>query len=521
MRKNARILSVILIISLLLSGTAFADTVVLADRPFGQSTANGTAAVNQKTAAGPGTQSTQSAAQTAGPGTQAQAQTQNVNTAKTAGPGSQTQAQTAAQNVNTAQAAGPGSQAQNQSTAQNTQGPGQSSSAAGSNTASGTVTKIAIDSKIEKPSVYSETAVLYDATLDQILFEKDAEKKMYPASTTKLMTALLSAERLKTDEVFTFTDSATKNLESGYTNVSMVTGDRMTVKDALFALLLKSACEVANGLGEAVSGSQAAFSQAMNKRALELGCKNTNFTNASGLNDSNHVTTAYDLALIAKAAFANETVREVCSSKNYTLPASLQRGQMSLSNSNKMLYAANDEYVAGIIGGKTGYTSKAGNTLVEVANIEGHELIAVVMKSNSKQYVDSKALFAYGDAVIKASKNNTSSIPKTTGSWEQTKDGWKYRFSDGTYAKSEWADIGQNEYYFNAQGIMATGWKQFTNGAWYYFNPSDGSMVHDKWVTTDGQKYYYLQSNGVMASDTVVNGIYRVDANGVYVEKVG
>jgi len=173
----------------------------------------------------------------------------------------------------------------------------------------------------------------------------------------------------------------------------------------------------------------------------------------------------------------------------------------------------------GIVGGKTGYTSKAGNTLVEALDYNGHELIAVVMKSNSKQYSDAKALLQYGEQLIDGS-GSTQTVK--AGTWERTADGnWKYRFSDGEYATSEWVDIGENEYYFGTDSLMATGWKRFTNGAWYYFDKTNGAMVHDKWVSPDGDKYYYLQSNGVMATNTVVNGMYRVDANGVYVEKVG
>lgn len=252
----------------------------------------------------------------------------------------------------------------------------------------------------EKPDVASEAAVLYDATANQLLFEKNGYKSMYPASTTKIMTALLAAEKLSLSTEFTFTKTAAEGLESGYTNVKMVTGDTMTVEDALYALMLKSACEVANGLAEAVSGDQASFAALMNSRAKELGCTNTSFKNASGLNDSSHLTCAYDMALIAEAAFENETVRKVCSAKSWKLPASKKRGELTVTNSNKMLFKENSQYFEGIIGGKTGYTSKAGNTLCEVASVKGHTLIAVVMKSNGKQYDDALSLLNYGRKVL-------------------------------------------------------------------------------------------------------------------------
>jgi len=379
-------------------------------------------------------------------------------------------------------------------------------------------------SYIAKPELYSEAAVLYDATAKQFLYTKNQDKAMYPASITKIMTVLLAAEKLTENDSFTFASSATDNLESGYTNVSMTAGDTMTVKDAMYAIMLKSACEVSNGIAEKVSGSQKAFAELMNSRAKELGCTNTSFRNASGLNDTNHYTTAHDMALIAAAAFANSRFRTVASTKNYTLPASKRRGSLKLTNSNKMLYSANAEYMEGIVGGKTGYTSRAGNTLVEVLDTNGHELVAVVMKSNSKQYTDAKALLTYGRQLIEnagAAGNGSAAGNAQEGTWETVSAGRKYRFADGRQAAGEWASIGGEEYYFGSDGIAATGWKQFTNGAWYCFNSTTGAMIHDKWVSTDGVNYYYLQSDGVMAVDQVINGMYRVNENGVYVEKVG
>ena len=480
------------------SGTAFADTVKLADRPFGTTTSNGTAS----SATTPGSSISQGS--TTGPG--------GTTSSDTTTPGSSSSSSGSSVNV------GPGQ------SGSSTSGPGSSTSATTGSTSSpaaDTTTNantITIDDKITKPSIYSEAAVLYDATANQVFFEKNAYQAMYPASTTKIMTALLAAEKLSESDTLTFASTAVNGLESGATTVQMTTGDTMTVKDALHALLLKSACEVANGLAEKVSGSQSAFAELMNKRASELGAKNTNFRNASGLNDQSHYTCAYDLALIAKAAFSNSLLKTVFATKSYTLPASKNRGRLELANSNKMLYSGNSEYFAGILGGKTGYTSKAGNTLVEVAEVNGHMLIAVALKSTGQQYTDCKALLNYGKQVL-ANAQGTS-VTASEGKWVETSSGWMYKKSDGTYVKSDWMDIGENEYYFDSNGIMATGWKQFTNGAWYYLDPNTGAMVHDKWVSTDGVKYYYLQSNGVMATNTVINGTYRVDANGVYVEKV-
>ncbi|MDO4265379.1 MAG: serine hydrolase [Eubacteriales bacterium] len=388
--------------------------------------------------------------------------------------------------------------------------------------------QIRIDTSIAQPQVASEAAILYDATTGQTLYGKNADTHMHPASTTKLMTALLTAERLQLTDTVTYSQTATHGLESGAANVSLDTGDTLSVKDSLYALLLKSACEVANGLGEKISGSQAAFAQLMNQRAKELGCNNTNFVNASGLNDDNHYTTVHDMALITKAALDNTTVRTISSTINYTLPASKNRGQLAITNGHKMLNPSDSRYYAGVIGGKTGYTSKAGNTLTTAMVKDGHELIAVVFKSKQKQYDDTKALFDYGVKLLQAAgvSGGSQSTGTTTGStqsgagWIKVSDTqWQYKKPNGSLCKSEWLDLNGSTYWFDDTTYMATGWRHFSNGAWYYFNPQNGAMVTEKWVTDDG-KSYYLQKDGTMATNTVINNTYQVDENGVYVKKL-
>lgn len=473
MKKLNKITALALIMSLLFAGAAQADTVVLADRPFG-SQVKDAAAIRSAEGAAPGSESTGSA-----PG--------QGKLLSDPGAGS---------------AAG---------------GPASAASARGG--VEPETNEIVIDSKIPLPQIVSDTAVLMDAATGQVLFEKEGLKSMYPASTTKLMTALLTAEKFSMTDSIKFSSSATTGLESGAVTAYMTAGETMTVKDALHALLLYSACEVANALGENVAGNEAAFASMMNEKAKALGCRNTGFKNASGLNNNEHLTCAYDMALIARAAVSNENVRAVMGTKTYTLPASKKRGALTIKNTNKMLFSENAEYYDGIIGGKTGYTSKAAHTLVEVASVNGHTLIAVAFRANSEHFNDCKRLFDYGKQLL-ANTGAGLTSPENQGKWEETAAGRMFKKPDGNYAVSEWIDYGDNEYYFDEKGIVATGWKKFSNGAWYYLDPDTGAMIHDKWVSTDGQKYYYLRSNGVMATNTVINGMYRVDANGVYVEKV-
>ncbi|MDO4487549.1 MAG: D-alanyl-D-alanine carboxypeptidase [Eubacteriales bacterium] len=496
-RSFKRIAALAAVFALVFSNLAYADNVILADRPyFGQQ-----AGSSQATPQG-STQGMQQG-QTYGPGGTS---TQNNNQTGPGGSMGDTSANVGPGGTNNQTGPGTGTQTNNNQGMVN----GVESQSAG---------QINVDERIEKPTVTGEAAVLMDAKTGQVLYSKNAEKAMYPASTTKLMTALLAVENLSLDDTITFSSSAVNNLESGAVTVQMAAGDTMTVRDALYALMVKSACEVANGLAEKVSGSQSAFAEAMTAKAKALGAKNTNFRNASGLNDQSHYSCAYDLALITRAAFAKDSIKKIAGTISYTLPASKNRGRLTITTTNKMLISGNAEYLSCVIGGKTGYTSKAGNTLVEVAEINGYTLIAVTLKSTNK-FNDAKLLFDYGNRLIEGN-GSTGSQPQQQGKWEQTADGWKYKKADGKYVVSDWMDIGENEYYFGSDGIMATGWRQFTNGAWYYFDEQSGAMVHDKWVSPDSKKYYYLQSNGVMATNTIINGIYRVNADGVYVEKVG
>lgn len=247
------------------------------------------------------------------------------------------------------------------------------------------------------PQIASEGAALYNATTGQFLYEKNANQQFYPASITKFMTALLVLENSSQDDVVVFSDSATGNLESGAVNLELTQGDRVKVRDCLYGLMLKSANEVANGLAEHVSGSVSAFAQKMNRRARQLGCTNTNFVNPNGLNNANHVTTPHDMALIAKACFDRADFRALDQTTSYHFPATQKRPNgTDITMGHRMIAPGGSDYYPGILGGKTGYTSAAGNTLVTCAERNGVRLIAVVMKSKRTQYADTRALLDYG-----------------------------------------------------------------------------------------------------------------------------
>ena len=247
------------------------------------------------------------------------------------------------------------------------------------------------------PEIASEGAVLYNATSGKFLYEKNANHQYYPASITKFMTALLVLENASQDDTVVFSSAATENLESGAVNLEVAKGDRIKVRDCLYGLMLKSANEVANGLAEHVSGSVPSFAKKMNRRAQELGCTNTNFVNPSGLNNAKHLSTPHDMALIAKACFDRADFRAIDRTVSYHFPATQKRPNgTDIVMGHRMISSGNADYYPGILGGKTGYTSAAGNTLVTCAERNGVRLIVVVMKSHKTQYSDTRALLDYG-----------------------------------------------------------------------------------------------------------------------------
>ena len=375
---------------------------------------------------------------------------------------------------------------------------------------------------VEKPTVQSEGAVLLNANTGEILFEKNGNTRFYPASITKLMTALLTVENCSLSDTVTFSKTATTNLESGAVTLNLTEGDQLTVEQCLYGLLLKSANEIANGLAEHISGSVSSFADKMNARAKELGCTDTHFVNPNGLNNTEHYTTPRDMAIIARAAFQNHTVAKVASTLSYEFPATKKASARTITMGHKMLYPNDSRYYDGIVAGKTGYTSKAGNTLATCAERDGLRLIAIIMKSSQTHYEDTKALLDYGFALAEAGELSTSGSSggssQTTAGWHQDTTGWYYIKSDGTRAANEWQTINGKEYWFDSNQYMATGWRQFVGGIWYYFQP-DGSLAKNAWVQNSAGQWFYVGSTGEMLRNTTTPDGNYVNADGVWVQQ--
>ncbi len=255
------------------------------------------------------------------------------------------------------------------------------------------------------PSIVAETGVLIDARTGTVLYNKGMDIQEEPASTTKIITGLLAIEKLPLDKVVTI-DAETPFTEGS--RIYLMEGEKITVRDLLYALFLESANDAAVALAVEMAGSVDNFAVMMNQKAKELGAENTNFRNPNGLHLEGHVTTARDLAVIAKTAMENPVFRQYVSTYKYTIqPTNKQEEPRYLYNTNRLLYDNKTKVSVngvlrpakydGVVGIKTGYTGQAGGCLVAGAERNGTELIAVVMKStDSGRFGDSIALLDWG-----------------------------------------------------------------------------------------------------------------------------
>ena len=255
-------------------------------------------------------------------------------------------------------------------------------------------------------------AIVIEAESGRVIFEKNADAKMYPASTTKIMTvwlALAMAESLegssyreKIETKFIVSDNAV-NLAPDESSAKFAAGEDVRLIDLCYAAMLVSGNDAATAIAEGMGGTVEAFAGMMNQAAYALGCNNTHFVNANGLHDENHYTTARDLAVIARVAMQDETFRTIVKTEEYTLPKDKIYRARSIVNGNNFVAQSSDEnkakrYYPGATGIKTGTTSAAGNCLVASATRDGVSLITVVLgaTSDSSRYEDSRKLMNYG-----------------------------------------------------------------------------------------------------------------------------
>lgn len=250
--------------------------------------------------------------------------------------------------------------------------------------------------------IESEAGIVMDADSGAVLFGQNIHVQKAPASITKILTALVVIENSSLDDTITFSHDAVYNVEDGSGNKNSIEeGDTLSVRDCLYLLLMRSSNQAANALAEHVGGSRDGFVKMMNEKTAELGCENSHFANPSGLNDDTQLTSVYDMALIASAAYKNDTLLTISKDKSYLLPATKNNPDgVTIQPEHKLLITTDTEspnYYPYAVAGKTGYTSIAGQTLVTYAIKDDRRQIAVTMKSTqATHYQDTIALMDFG-----------------------------------------------------------------------------------------------------------------------------
>lgn len=275
------------------------------------------------------------------------------------------------------------------------------------------------------PAISAEAAVLMEIDTGAILYAKNMDEELYPASITKLMTCLLAAEHGDMTDRVEFSYEAVHSIPADASSMGMDVGESLTLEECLYGIMVGSANEVANAVAEYTAGSIDAFVDMMNERAVSLGCEHTHFVTTNGLHDEEHYTCARDMALIAREFFSNEMLSRIANTTRYHFePSETQPDDIYLNNHHKLI---NGEIpYEGIRGGKTGYTGDARRTLVTCAEQQGMSLVCVVMMDeNPEQFNDTVTLFNYGYSnfsLVPVSENETRYTPGESGFFKTGSD---------------------------------------------------------------------------------------------------
>lgn len=290
------------------------------------------------------------------------------------------------------------------------------------------------------PATYADSAIVMDMNSGAVLYSKQIEKKHYPASITKLLTTLVALDNAELTDTVEFSQDSISFLEYGDAHIGMTPGEQISMEDALYAVLLASANEVsyavAESVGKKMGGGYDTFIQAMNDESEKLGCTGSHWTNANGLHDEQHYTTAHDMARIGAAVYQKEAFRTISQSLSHTIPATnLVNEERTFQQKHKMLWPQNDNYYEYCKGGKTGYTDQARTTLVTMADNGEMELAAVILYDYGVDaYTDTRAMMDY---VFQ----NFSKVPITK--LEQPEEVAKYTSEDAYIVLPNGADTSQ------------------------------------------------------------------------------
>ena len=320
------------------------------------------------------------------------------------------------------------------------------------------------------PEVEAEGAVLMEAETGTVLYAKNPDTQLYPASITKIMTALLTVENNSMTDTVVYEGEAFRELPPNYAYLTVSQGEKMSVEDCLSALLMISANNVANALAVHDAGTIAAFADRMNERAVQAGAKNTHFNNPSGEHEKNHYTTPYDMCRIMRECIQYEDFVRIAGARFYTLKSTNKRKEeMDIYALHSMLFPTRSEYYEYCVCGKTGYTDQAGNTLITYAEKDGMKLICCVMKcAKGVSYSDTRTLFEYGFdnfSVVDASGNDKRFTLEDAGIFSS---------KDLASTSSFDIEIPESSYVVLPSGV---GLNKVDTDIWYLENAEDGCFA--------------------------------------------
>lgn len=259
-----------------------------------------------------------------------------------------------------------------------------------------------INKPVQTEPILAEAAILMDVDTGTVLYEKNADEQLHPASITKIMTGLIACERGNMKDTVTFSRNAVaKNESTASSHIARDIGEKMTLEECMYGMMLASANECADAISEHIAGDLDSFVKLMNERAKQLGCTNTHFVCTNGLTDEAHFVSARDMAVIAAEAYKNPKLRKIMGTKKYTIPpTNIHNEPTYLRNQHDMVfpYRTSKYSYEYCTGGKTGYTEEAGNTLVTYAEKDGMRLVCVILKDTVSyaKYKDTITLFDYG-----------------------------------------------------------------------------------------------------------------------------
>lgn len=263
---------------------------------------------------------------------------------------------------------------------------------------------------VEGPKIYSESGIVMDMDSGAVLYAKNIHDQHYPASITKILTGLVALEHTQLTDTVTFSPDDINFLEYDDAHIGMKVDEQISMEDALYGMLLASANEVAHAIASNTAGGYDHFIQLMNEKVAELGGVDSHFSNTNGLHADDHYTSAYDMALIASAAFQYDKFREITNTYQYTIgTTNLTNETRTFQQNHKMIREWDSRYYEYCVGGKTGYTDDALTTLVTYAVKEDRHLVSVVMRTHgggNNAYVDTRAMLEYGF-------NNFENVPVT------------------------------------------------------------------------------------------------------------